>query len=91
VAQLYVGPASSTIERPAKELKGFERVLLQPGETKTLTLDLNPRSFSYFDVNSSTWYAEAGTYNLMLGDSSQSIQQEITVQLSKPLTTSVSE
>jgi beta-glucosidase len=91
VAQLYVGPASSTIERPAKELKGFERVLLQPGETKTLTLDLNPRSFSYFDVNSSTWYAEAGTYNLMLGDSSQSIQQEITVQLPKPLTTSVSE
>jgi beta-glucosidase len=90
-AQLYVGTASSKIERPVKELKGFERVLLQPGETKTLALDLNPRSFSYFDVKSSTWHADAGTYDLMVGDSSQNILQKITVQLPNLITTSVSE
>ena len=82
---------SARHERSAKELKGFERVPLQPGETKTLTLDLTPRSFSYFDVKSSMWHADAGTYDLMLGDSSQEIQQKIKLQLPKLITTSVSE
>jgi beta-glucosidase len=91
VAQLYVGESSPAVERPAKELKGFERVMLQPGETKHVAMDLNPRSFSYFDVKSSTWQADAGAYELMLGDSSQDIQQKITLQLPKLLTTSVSE
>ena len=89
MAQLYVSQVSPTVERPAKELKGFERVALQPGETKHVTVNLNPRSFSYFDVKSSAWQADAGTYKLMLGDSSQNIQQEIPVQLPKPLTTSI--
>ena len=91
VAQLYVGQVSPSVERPVKELKGFERVSLQPGETKHVALDLDPRSFSYFDVKSAAWQADAGTYTLMLGDSSEDIQQRITVQLPKPLTTSVSE
>jgi beta-glucosidase len=91
VAQLYVGQVSPSVERPAKELKGFERVSLQPGETKRVALDLDPRSFSYFDVKSAAWQADAGIYTLMLGDSSEDIQQKITVQLPKPLTTSVSE
>jgi beta-glucosidase len=91
VAQLYVGQTSPTVERPAKELKGFARVLLQPGETKHLTLDLIPRSFSYFDVKSARWQADAGTYDLMLGDSSLDIQQKITIRVPNPLTTSVSE
>ena len=91
MAQLYVGQGSPTVERPAKELKGFERVMLQPGETKHVTLNLDPRSFSYFDVKSSCWQANAGAYNLMLGDSSQNIQQKTTVQLAKALTTSISQ
>jgi beta-glucosidase len=91
VAQLYVGENSPAIARPAKELKGFERVQLAPGETKHLSLDLDARSFSYFDVKSGSWIADAGVYELMLGDSSQDIQQKITVQLPRQLTTSVSE
>jgi beta-glucosidase len=91
VAQLYVGQASTTVERPAKELKGFERVVLQPGETRHLSFSLDPRSFSYFDVRSSSWKADAGAYNLMLGDSSQNIHQKITMQLAKPMTTSVTD
>jgi len=91
VAQLYIGPASSTVERPVKELKGFKRVQLGPGETKQVTIDLDPRSFSYFDVKTSSWQADAGTYELMLGGSSQDIAQKIRVQLPKPLTTSIGE
>jgi beta-glucosidase len=89
VAQLYVSEISPAIERPAKELKGFERVSLRPGETKHVVLNLNPRSFSYFDVKGSAWQADAGKYKLILGDSSQNAQQEITIQLPRPLTTSI--
>jgi beta-glucosidase len=89
VAQVYVGQDSAVIERPAKELKGFERVQLQPGEKKQVALQLHPRSFSYFDVKSFNWMADAGSYRLMLGDSSQSIQQQTTVTLPKAIATSV--
>ena len=85
VAQLYVSEVSPKVERPVKELKGFERVLLQPGETKHLTLDLNARSFSYFDVKSAAWRADAGNYDLLLGDSSQDIQQKVPIQLPRSL------
>ncbi|HWZ49836.1 MAG TPA: glycoside hydrolase family 3 C-terminal domain-containing protein [Granulicella sp.] len=91
VAQLYVGEASPAVERPAKELKGFERVLLQPGQTRPVSMKLDRRSFSYFDVKSGAWHADAGAYELMLGDSSEAIQQKITVQLAKPLETPVSQ
>jgi beta-glucosidase len=91
VAQLYVAEASPTVPRPAKELKQFERVMLQPGETKRLTLELNARSFSFYDVPSASWHANAGTYNLMLGDSSSNIEQKTTLTLPKPITTSVSD
>jgi beta-glucosidase len=91
VAQLYVGQASPTVERPVKELKGFERVVLQSGETKHTSFRLDPRSFSYFDVASATWRADAGTYVLTLGGSSQDRQQKITIRLAKTLTTSISD
>jgi beta-glucosidase len=91
VAQLYVGEASPTVPRPAKELKQFERVTLQPGETKHISVDLNPRSFSFYDVASAAWHANAGTYNLLLGDSSANIHQKTTLQLPNPLTVSVAE
>jgi beta-glucosidase len=89
VAQLYVGEASPTVERPAKELKAFERVTLDPGQTKQVTLSLDPRSFSFFDVASKSWKANAGAYNVMLGNSSASIEQTTTVRLSQLLTTAV--
>jgi beta-glucosidase len=91
VAQLYVGESSPQIERPVKELKGFKRVVLQPGETKHVTLELDSRSFSYFNVKASNWQADAGTYTLELGDSSRNIQQKTTIQLPKTLITPVSD
>ena len=89
VAQLYVGQSSPTVPRPAKELKQFERVMLQPGETRHITVELDPRSFSFYDVAAAAWHADAGTYKLMLGDSSANIQQTVTVQLAKTIATSV--
>lgn len=89
VAQLYVGETSPTVPRPAKELKQFERVMLQPGESKHVTVELDPRSFSFYDVATASWHANAGTYNLLLGDSSANIQQRATLQLPKPIITSV--
>jgi beta-glucosidase len=88
-AQLYVGEASPTVPRPAKELKQFERVMLQPGETKHVTVELDPRSFSFYDVATASWHANAGSYNLMLGDSSANIQQRISLQLPKTIITDV--
>jgi beta-glucosidase len=89
VAQLYVGEASPTVPRPAKELKQFERVMLQPGETKHVTVELNPRSFSFYDVAAASWHANAGAYHLMLGDSSVDIQQKATLQLPKAIVMAV--
>jgi hypothetical protein len=63
----------------------FERVVLNPGETKHLHSISVPRSVSYFDVKSSTWKADAGTYSLMLGDSFQNLYETISIQLTKPL------
>ncbi len=91
VAQLYVGEASPSVPRPAKELKQFERVMLQPGETKHVAIDVDPRSFSFYDVGAAAWHANAGTYNLMLGDSAADIQDKISLQLPRPVITPVSE
>jgi beta-glucosidase len=89
VAQLYVAESSPTVPRPAKELKQFERVMLQPGESTHVSVELGPRSFSFYDVNAALWRANAGNYNLLLGDSSASIQQKATLQLPKAISTSV--
>ena len=79
------------MERPAKELKGFERVMLEPGQTKQVSMKLDPRSFSFFDVKSGAWHADAGDYELLLGDSSANITQKTTVQLPQPINTPVGE
>jgi beta-glucosidase len=91
VAQLYVGEASPTLARPAKELKEFERVMLQPGESAHVKVELGPRSFSFYDITAASWRANAGSYNLMLGDSSANLQQKITLELPKPIITPVSD
>jgi beta-glucosidase len=91
VAQLYVAESSPTVPRAAKELKQFERVMLQPGETTHVSVELGARSFSFYDVNAASWHANAGNYNLMLGDSSANIQQTTTIQLPKPIITPASD
>ena len=73
VAQVYVGARSSMTDRPDKELKGFERILLQPGESRAVTIDLKPRDLSFFNVKTNDWEVEAGDYSIRVGDRSDQL------------------
>src|SRR5580698_2134411 len=70
VGQVYVSDTHSSVPRPVKELKGFGKVDLKPGETKTITVKLNDRSFSYYDVAKHGWVAEPGDFGIIVGSSS---------------------
>jgi beta-glucosidase len=74
VAELYVGDSHSSVPRPVKELKGFAKVNLKPGETRRVTLTLNRRAFSFYDVRKKDWSAEPGDFTILVGGSSDSIQ-----------------
>ncbi|MBN1873381.1 MAG: fibronectin type III-like domain-contianing protein, partial [Anaerolineae bacterium] len=74
VVQLYVRHLHSTVERPKKELKGFKRITLQPGETQTVTLPLKAASLAYWDVDLRAWNVEAGKVRLLAGASSTDIK-----------------
>jgi beta-glucosidase len=61
------------VPRPAKELKGFAKVSLRPGESRTVTVPLDARSFAFYDVAKKQWRAEAGTFQIMVGGASDDI------------------
>src|SRR6202040_621769 len=66
VAELYVGDSHASVPRPVKELKGFAKVQLKPGETKRVTISLDQRAFSYYDVSMSAWKAEPGDFSILV-------------------------
>lgn len=70
IVQLYVSDTRSSVERPKKELKAFAKVALEPGESKTVTLELDRRSFSFWDTESHGWKLERGEFVLRAGGSS---------------------
>jgi beta-glucosidase len=76
VAQLYISEPGAKVQRPERELKGFQKVRLAPGETKHVTLDLDPRSFSYWDEASKAWKMDAAKFTIHIGDSSESTPLE---------------
>jgi beta-glucosidase len=71
VAQLYVSDPSAQADRPERELKGFAKVRLAPGETKHVTLTLDARAFSYWDTPAHKWIIDPGKFILRVGDSSE--------------------
>lgn len=73
-AQLYVGCQSKHIFRPRKELKGFTKVQLNPGETKTMTIPFDNKTFRYFNVTTNQWEVEGAVYEIMIGASSADIR-----------------
>jgi beta-glucosidase len=81
VAQVYVGESNSRVERPARELKGFARTELKPGQTRTVSIPLNGRSFAYYDTGARAWRADAGEYRVEVGQSSENILGSTTVRL----------
>lgn len=74
VVQLYVADKESTVIRPLKELRGFDKVELAPGETKTVTFKLDKRAFAYYSVRIHDWYVETGAFDIMVGASSRDIR-----------------
>jgi hypothetical protein len=73
IAQLYVAPVNPPLTRPLKELKGFKKVFLQPGESKKVAITLNRRSLAYHDVSAHAWDVARGVYGILVGSSSQDI------------------
>ena len=84
VVQIYVSPTdnNATIDRPAKELRGFAKVALQPGESKTVTIPLDNHAYSYFDVTTHAFRQLPGTYRILAGTSSADLplQAEVIVE-----------
>jgi beta-glucosidase len=76
VVQLYVHDVKSTLPRPEKELKGFGRVMLQPGESRTLSFTLEPSALAFFDPGKGDWTTEAGAFKVLVGASSRDIRLE---------------
>ncbi len=74
VVQLYLNDAKSSVIRPKKELKGFSKVLLRPGETKTVTMTLKPEDLKFWDKATGEWKAEPGKFNVLVGASSRDIR-----------------
>lgn len=74
VVQLYVSDLKSSLPRPIKELKGFDKVFLQPGETKTVTFTLDQEAFSYYDPAQHGWTVEPGKFKISVGSSSSDIR-----------------
>jgi beta-glucosidase len=74
VAQVYVGDTQTKVPRPVKELKGFMKVSLRPGETRRVSVMLDSRALSYYDVNAKQWRAEPGDFNVIVGRSSEQIE-----------------
>ena len=81
VVQLYVKDCTGSAIRPEKELKGFEKVSLNPGETKTVTLELDKRSFAWYNTTLHDWFAASGEYKILIGASSRDICLEGTVHM----------
>jgi beta-glucosidase len=74
IAEIFVGDHHAPVPRPVKELKGFAKVNLAPGETKTVTVKLDRRAFSYFDVNQHAWTLAPGDFDLFVARSAADIE-----------------
>ena len=83
VVQLYIAPAPCAVARPAKELKGFEKVSLKPGESRMVTFRIADEDLAYFDAQKHRWVAEKGDYQVLIGTASDEIRTRTTLTLDK--------
>lgn len=73
VAQLYVQPVKPAVDRPEKELKGFTKVYLQPGESKTVSVPIDSRSLAYYVDKTASWDVDAGKFKILVGADSENL------------------
>jgi beta-glucosidase len=84
VAQLYVGAPGATVRVACRELRGFEKVALEPGASVRVEFQLERRAYSHWDVATSGWMVEGGEYRVEIGRSAHDIQLSTTLSLPKP-------
>ena len=85
IVQVYVHDVAARLSRPVKELKGFAKVALQPGETRTVTLELDARAFAYYDPAYQRWVTESGTFEILVGRSAADICLMASVEVESTL------
>ncbi len=81
IVQLYVGDDKASVIRPVKELKGFEKILLQPGEQKTVSFTITEDALKFFDEDKHEWVAEPGTFKAYIGSSSRDVKAKLPFKL----------
>jgi beta-glucosidase len=81
VAQLYINEENALLPRPQKELKGFRKIYLNPGEQKTIAINLNEDAFQYYNDAECKWVMDGGIYNILIGSSSREIRLKGIVKL----------
>lgn len=85
IVQIYVHDHDATLIRPEKELKGFAKIALQPGETKTVTVALDFRAFAYYHPDYGSWITESGAFDILIAASAADIRHRLTVTLESTL------
>jgi beta-glucosidase len=85
VAQLYVHDGHSKVPRPEKELKGFARVVLDPGQKQHVTVPLEGRAFTYYDVSTKQWHADPGSFEISVGSSSAQTELHDQIKVATPI------
>ena len=83
VVQLYTRQIKPSVVRPRKELRGFQRVTLQPGEKKTVTISVPGWKLAFYDVNRHAFVVEPGAYEVQVGASSADIRAGANIQVAK--------
>jgi len=84
VVQLYVHQVNPSVKRPTKELRGFDRISLAPGESKTVTFTLPAEKLAFYDLNTHAFLVEQGAYDLMIGSSSKDIRATTRLTVAAP-------
>jgi len=85
IAQLYVSDLGSTAFRPRKELKGFAKVRLEPGQETTLSMELDRRAFAWYNTSLEAWSVEAGQFEILMGASSRDIRLRASLHVTSDL------
>ncbi len=81
VVQVYVRDREARLQRPPKELKGFVKVALEPGETRTVAISLDARAFSYYDPARHAWITESGDFDILVGASAADVRLQATATM----------
>jgi len=81
--QLYIKDTNASVDRPIKELKGFRKVVLKEGESKQVSIEIQPEDFAFYNQDINKWTIEKGDFEILIGRSSQDIQLKTTIKVAE--------